>query len=168
MALARGNTGICNFQLFTWVEPGKNTYGKSHSQLPTPPTFPAEKGTPHWGAPFSLPVRSHRPLYHLTSEVKMAFPFPLKNAYGFKLFSPFQFLLVGVLRGKGFPDSSVVKNSPANTGDLGLIPGLGRSLGWGNGHWLQYSCLKNPRDGGAWQTTVCGVTRKQTQLQSMS
>ena len=74
-------------------------------------------------------MRGHRPLYHLTSEVEMAFPFPLQNTHVFKLvyFSPFQFLLVGVLRGKGFPDSSVVKNPSANTGDLGLIPGLGRS-----------------------------------------
>ena len=47
----------------------------------------------------------------------------------------------------------VVKNPPANTGDIrdvGLIPGLGRSLGGGNGNPLWYTCLENPRDRGAW------------------
>ena len=50
-----------------------------------------------------------------------------------------------------------VKNSPANAGDrrdVGLIPGLGRSSGGGNGHLLQYSCLENYMDRGAWQVTV--------------
>ena len=49
----------------------------------------------------------------------------------------------------------VVKNPPANTGDIrdtGLIPGLGRSSGEGNGNPLQYSCLGNPMDKGAWQS----------------
>ena len=51
-----------------------------------------------------------------------------------------------------------VKNLPANAGDLGLIPGLGRSPGEGNGNPLQYSFLENPMDRGAWQVTVHGVT----------
>ena len=50
----------------------------------------------------------------------------------------------------GFPGSSVVKNLPANAGDVGSIPELGRSPGGGNGNPLQYSCLENPMDGGAW------------------
>ena len=50
----------------------------------------------------------------------------------------------------GFPGGSVVKNLPASAGDAGSIPGLGRSPGEGNGNPLQYSCLKNPMDGGAW------------------
>ena len=53
----------------------------------------------------------------------------------------------------------VVKNSPANSGDIkdkGSIPGSGRSPGEGNGSSLQYSCLKNPMDTGAWQATVFG------------
>ena len=53
-------------------------------------------------------------------------------------------------------------NPPANAGDmenLGLIPGLGRSLGEGNGNPLQYSCLENPRDRGAWWAIVHGVTK---------
>ena len=54
----------------------------------------------------------------------------------------------------GFPDNSVVKNLPANTGDVGSIPGLGRSPGKGNGYPLQYSYLKNSVDRGAWQAPV--------------
>ena len=49
-----------------------------------------------------------------------------------------------------FPDNSVLKNLPANAGDMGLIPGLGKSLGEGNGNPLQCSCLENPIDRGAW------------------
>ena len=49
-----------------------------------------------------------------------------------------------------FPGGSDGKVSACNAGDLGLIPGLGRSPGEGNGNPLQYSCLENPRDGGAW------------------
>ena len=65
---------------------------------------------------------------------------------------------------RGFPGGSVVKNPTANTGDVGLIPGLGRSAGEGNGTPLQYSCLENPMDGGAWWATVHGVAKSQTQL----
>ena len=53
---------------------------------------------------------------------------------------------------------SVVKNLPVNAGDEGLISGLGRSLAGGNDKPLQYSCLENPRDRGAWQATVHGVS----------
>ena len=64
----------------------------------------------------------------------------------------------------GFPGSSVVKNLPANAGDVGLICGSGRSPGEGNGNPLQYSFLGNPMDRGAWWVTVCGVSKSQTQL----
>ena len=58
----------------------------------------------------------------------------------------------------GFPGGSVVKNLPVNAGDLGSIPGSGRSLGEGNGKPLQYSYLKNSMDRGAWQgVTVSGA-----------
>ena len=59
----------------------------------------------------------------------------------------------------------VVKNVPANGGDVrdvGSIPGLGRSPGEGHGNPLQYSCLGNPMDGGAWWATVHVVTKSQT------
>ena len=58
----------------------------------------------------------------------------------------------------------VVKNPPANAGNVGWIPGSGRSSEVGNGNPLQYSCLKNPMDRRAWKTTVPGVTKSQTQL----
>ena len=61
----------------------------------------------------------------------------------------------------------VVKNPPAKTGDprdTGLIPGLGRSPGVGNGNLLEYSYLENLMDRGAWQATVHGVTKSQTHL----
>ena len=64
----------------------------------------------------------------------------------------------------GLPGGSVVKNPPANVGDVGLIPGSGRSPGGGNGNPLQYSCLENPMDRGAWWAIVHGVTRSWTQL----
>ena len=59
----------------------------------------------------------------------------------------------------GFPHSSVSKESACNAEDLGLIPGSGRSPGEGNGYLLQYSCLGNPMDRGAWWATVQGVAR---------
>ena len=58
---------------------------------------------------------------------------------------------------KVFPGGPVVKNPPASAGDIGdmgSIPGLGRSPGEGNGNPLQYSCLENPMDGGVWWATV--------------
>ena len=54
----------------------------------------------------------------------------------------------------GFPGGLVVKNPPANAGDAGLIPGLERSPGEGNGNLLQYSCLENPMDRRTWRATV--------------
>ena len=62
----------------------------------------------------------------------------------------------------GFQGGSKVKNPPANagaTGDTGLIPGSGRSPGGGNGNPLQYACLENPMNGGAWWTTSMGSQR---------
>ena len=61
----------------------------------------------------------------------------------------------------------VVKNPPANAGDLqdtSLIPGLGRSPGRGHGNTLQYSCLENPTDRGAWRASVHRVAQRWTQL----
>ena len=54
----------------------------------------------------------------------------------------------------------MVKNPPANSADAGSIPGSGRSLGEGNGNKLQYSCLGNPMDRGAWQAIVHSVIRE--------
>ena len=66
----------------------------------------------------------------------------------------------------------MVKNLPANAGDnvrgSGSIPGSGRSPGGEDGNPLQYSCLENPMDRGAWQATVHGVVKSQTGLKRLS
>ena len=64
----------------------------------------------------------------------------------------------------GLPSGSVVKNLPVNAGDVGSIPGLGKFPGKGNGHPLQYSCLGNPMDKGAWQVTSIQSQKNWTQL----
>ena len=64
----------------------------------------------------------------------------------------------------GFQGGSLVKNPLASAGDTGSIPGLGRSSGEGNGNPLQYSCLGNPMDRGAWQATVHAVSKSGAQL----
>ena len=67
----------------------------------------------------------------------------------------------------GFLGGSVVRNplaSVGGAGDAGSISGSGRSPGEGNGTLLQYSCLENPMDRGAWQATVNGVAKSQTGL----
>ena len=63
---------------------------------------------------------------------------------------------------KGFPGRSQGKDSACNEGDPGLIPGLRRSPEEGNGNPLQYSCLENPMDRGAWWATVHGVAESET------
>ena len=62
----------------------------------------------------------------------------------------------------GFPDGSSCKESTCNAGDVGLIPGVGRLPGEGNDNPLQYSCLGNSMDRGAWRATVHGVAKSGT------
>ena len=64
------------------------------------------------------------------------------------------------MEGKVFPVALVVKNSPAVSGDAGSIPGSRRPPGEGNGNPLQYSCLGNPMDRGAWWAAVLGVAKE--------
>ena len=64
----------------------------------------------------------------------------------------------------GFPGGSDGKEYACNAGDLGSVPGLGRSPGEGNGNPLQYSCLENSMDRGAWQATVHWVAKYRTRL----
>ena len=64
----------------------------------------------------------------------------------------------------GFPGASIVKNLPANSGNMGLIPGSRRPHGEGNDNPLQYSCLKNPMDRGAWWDPVQSVTNSWIRL----
>ena len=90
---------------------------------------------------------SHRPLQkdesvHLCEKV---------GFWGVCLMLPWYIIHV-----EGFPGGSEVKVSAFNMGDLGSIPGSGRSPGEGNGNPLQYSCLENPMDRGAWWATVHG------------
>ena len=109
--------------------------------------------------PFSL---SYPDLWHKLTKRKAMHSEPLIVNL---LSTPFIYLSLLLI--VGFPGGSVVKNPPADTGDtgdVGLIPGLGRSLGGGNGKPLQYSCLKNPKDRGAWQITVHGFAKSQTRL----
>ena len=68
----------------------------------------------------------------------------------------------------GFPGGSEVKASARNAGDLGSIPGSGKSPGEGNGNPLQYSCLENPMDGGAWWATVHQVAKSRTRLSNFT
>ena len=85
----------------------------------------------------------------------------LVNSFYSSLFKKIDFSIVR----RGFPSGSAVKESACNAGDTvraaSSIPGLGRSPG-GNGNPLQYTCLKNPMDRGAWQTTVHGVSKSRT------
>ena len=60
----------------------------------------------------------------------------------------------------GFPSGSGVQNPPASAGDVGSIPGSGKSPGEGNGNLVQYSCLGNPMDRRGWRATVHGVTEE--------
>ena len=69
-----------------------------------------------------------------------------------------------LLHEKGFPSGSDSKENTCNARDSGLIPGWGRSPVRGHGNPLQYSCLENPMDRGAWWATVHGVAKSQTQL----
>ena len=59
----------------------------------------------------------------------------------------------------------MIENLPANAGDEGSTPGSGRSPGGGNGNPLQYSCLENPMDRGAWWAVVHGVAKSQTRIE---
>ena len=67
-----------------------------------------------------------------------------------------------------FPGGSDCKASTHKVGDLGWIPGSGRSPGEGNGNPLQYSCLENPMDEGAWEATVHGVAKSWTRLSNFT
>ena len=67
------------------------------------------------------------------------------------------------MESRDFPCGSAGKESSCNMGDLGSIPGLGRSLGEGKGYPFQYSGLENPMDREAWWATVHRVTKSQTQ-----
>ena len=106
----------------------------------------AIRTSPLWGNPIFLPI-----LLWLPRQLS-----DLDNSFIFQRIMP-----------PGFPGGSVVKNLSANTEDTrdtGLIPGLGISPREENGHPLQYSCLENSMDRGAWRSIVHRVTKSQTQM----
>ena len=72
-------------------------------------------------------------------------------------------IIIIIIMTLGFPAGSAVKNSPAIVGDSSLILRSGRSPGEGNGNPLQYACLENPMERGAWGVTVHGITKGGTQ-----
>ena len=78
------------------------------------------------------------------------------------------FFLISIMHKLVFPGGSEVKASACNAGDLGSIPGSGRSPGEGNGNPLQYSCLENPMDRGAWWATVHGVIKSWARLSDLT
>ena len=78
-----------------------------------------------------------------------------------KIILPIFWKVINIL---AFPGGSDGKASAYNVGDLGSIPGSGRSPGEGNHNPLQYSCLENPMDRGAWQATILGIAKSQAQL----
>ena len=73
-----------------------------------------------------------------------------------------------LVQGVGLPGGSVGKESACNEGDLGSIPGSGRSPGGGHGNPLQYSCLENPMDRGAWWAIVHKIAQNRTRLRQFS
>ena len=68
----------------------------------------------------------------------------------------------------GFPGGSEIRDPPASTGDMGSVSGLGRFPGEGNGNTLQYSCLRNPMDRGAWPATTCGVAKESSTVSQLN
>ena len=87
-----------------------------------------------------------------------------KGSANLSLFFLMFYFVLGYRWLTGFPSDSDCKESTCNAGDLGSIPVLGRSPGGGHDNPLQYSCLGNPMDRGAWQTTVPRVAKSQTRL----
>ena len=111
-----------------------------------PALLPVDGASSALSLPVSFPARPHHP------PSPPSDPVPLQGHRHFLIQSQRK-------NGYGFPGGAVMKNPPASAGDTGLIPGSERSPGGGNGNPLQYSCLGNPMDRGAWWATVHGATR---------
>ena len=108
----------------------------------------------------SLLFKALNPLEALYVQMFFNFSIFSSDVSALSSFHPFRVLHFT----KAFPGGSAGKASVYNAGDLGSIPGSGRSPGEGHGNPLQYSCLRNPMDGGAWQTAVYGVAKSRTVL----
>ena len=114
---------------------------------------------PSWGSLLSVQVTLQELVTQVRSESFLVLSLPKNQSSDFKC------MKTNVSGYSGFPGSSAGKESTCNAGDLGLIPELGRSPGRGQGNPLQYSCLENPMERGAWcATTVHRVTKRWTGL----
>ena len=132
----------------------------SRVRLPATPWTAAHQAPPSMG--FSRQEYCSRVLSPSPSHPSRLW----KCLFMFRYFSLslFFFFLLSCMAYAGFPGGSVVKNLPAELETEGSIPGSGRSPGGGNVNPLQYSCLGNPMDRGAWQAIVHGVAKSWTQL----
>ena len=138
-----------------WDSPGKNTGVGCHFLLPCMKVKSEREFTqsfPTLRDPMdcSLPGSSDHGIFQARVFELVAIAFSVLWAKTYQFFW-------------GFPDGSNSQESTCNAGDLGLIPRLGRSPGEGHGNPLQYSCLENPKDRGAWWATVHEVVKGQTQ-----
>ena len=124
--------------------PGSSVHGIFQARILEWVAIPFSRGSCQWVCHQEVPDVEKNQLHFILEKV------PIKLA---RLEQPHQYW-------QGFPSDSVVKNMSAMAGDTGSIPGSGRSPGEGNGNPLQYSCLGNPMDRGAWQATGDGVTKE--------
>ena len=143
--------------------PGAEAHATAHqpTQVFYSPASPALLPVPGMPVPpffiNPLPLR-----LNLFSEVFLeGHLFPVRVEHSFPSRLVFAFI-ISFVNCEGFPGDSVVKNPPANAGDVSLSPQSGRSPGEGKGNPLQYSCLENPMDRGAQWATVHRVTKSQT------
>ena len=138
--------------------PGAFPLPPPHPTAPGCKELPASSSKPHW-----LPVLhavmhmlQHCSLNPSPSLTPLLRPHPLVPMSARQLC-----VCISIAtRQMGFPGGSGGEASASSAGDPGLIPGSGRSPGEGNGDPLQYSCLENPMDGGAWWATVHGVAKR--------
>ena len=114
---------------------------------------------------FSLSLVEKKPFLFQITEFWCIIPWNLLyDSFSLMLFPLFCIVFSIAEESRVFHWSLSCKESNCNEGDSGLIPGLAKSPGEGNGYSLQYSCLGNPMDRGAWQATVHGVSKSWTQL----
>ena len=111
-------------------------------------------------------ARPHSPVFLLAPGRLLRLPVPLKQKF---LFIIKALATLWTLQVFWTPQVAlVVKNLPANAGDVSSIPGSGRSPGGGHINLLRYSCLENPMDRGAWWAPIQGVAKSQTRLKQLS
>ena len=111
------------------------------------------------------PFSQHQPGFGMTHSRRAGARWEQKAGVGGPAHETFRSILGDAFpSGRQLPSGSDGKESACNAGDPGLIPGLRRSPGEGYGNPLQYSCLENSMNRGAWQATVHGVTKSWTQL----